>query len=140
MAGRYAERLNLPLVIMQKRRTSFSNVETTHVVGDINGHRPIIVDDLMAGGSVLKQLDALYSRGAEGKAYFAVTHAVLLPSALQIIDQDERIEKLVTTNTIPLPPEKSHPKIETLSVAPMLADIISRIHQGASISEKLILA
>ena len=51
-----------------------------------------------------------------------------------------RIEKLVTTNSIWLPPEKRHPKIETLSVAPMLADIISRIHQGVSISEKLILA
>jgi ribose-phosphate pyrophosphokinase len=133
MAGRYAERLNLPLVIMQKRRTSFSKTETTHVVGDI-------IDDLMAGGSVLKQLDALYNRGAAGKAYFAVTHAVLLPSALEMIDQDDRIEKLVTTNSIPLPPEKCHPKIETLSVAPMLADIISRIHQGVSISEKLILA
>jgi len=140
MAGRYAERLNLPLVIMQKRRTSFSKTETTHVVGDIAGHRPIIIDDLMAGGSVLKQLDALYKRGATGKAYFAITHAVLLPTALQIIDRDERIGKLVTTNTIPLPPEKCHPKIEALSVAPMLADIISRIHQGVSISEKLILA
>jgi ribose-phosphate pyrophosphokinase len=140
MAGRYAERLNLPLVIMQKRRVSFSKTVTTDVVGDIAGHRPIIIDDLMAGGSVLKQLDALYSRGAEGKAYFAVTHAVLLPTALEIIDRDERIEKLVTTNTIPIPPEKRHPKIEVLSVAPMLADIISRIHQGVSISEKLILA
>jgi len=140
MAGRYAERLNLPLVIMQKRRTGFSNTETTHVVGDIAGHRPIVVDDLMAGGSVLKQLDALYDRGAEGGAYVAVTHPVLLPTALEILDRDDRIEKLVTTNSIAIPPEKRHPKIEMLSVAPMLADIISRIHQGVSISEKLILA
>lgn len=140
MAGRYAERLNLPLVIMQKRRTGFSNTETTHVVGDIAGHRPIVVDDLMAGGSVLKQLDALYDRGAEGGAYVAVTHPVLLPTALEILDRDDRIEKLVTTNSIAISPEKRHPKIEMLSVAPMLADIISRIHQGVSISEKLILA
>jgi ribose-phosphate pyrophosphokinase len=140
MAGRYAERLNLPLVIMQKRRTSFSDTETTHVVGDIAGHRPIIVDDLMAGGSVLKQIDALYERGAEGGAYVAVTHPVLLSTALEILERDERIEKLVTTNSIAIPPEKRHPKIEVLSVASMLADIISRIHQGVSISEKLILA
>lgn len=140
MAGRYAERLNLPLVIMQKRRTSFTMAETTHVVGDIAGHRPIIIDDLMAGGSVLKQIDALYDKGAEGPTYLAVTHPVLLPSALEILDSDSRIEKLVTTNTIALPPEKRHPKIEVLSVASMLADIISRIHQGVSISEKLILA
>ena len=140
LAGRYAEMLNLPLVVMHKRRTSFDSVETTHVVGDIAGHRPIFIDDLMAGGSVLKQLDVLYDRGAQGKAYISITHPVLLPSALEILDADDRIEKLVTTNTIPVPPEKRHPKIEVLSVAPLLADIISRIHRGVSISEKLILA
>ena len=64
MAGKYAELLNLPLVVMHKRRTSFSATETTHVVGDIEGRRPIIIDDIMAGGSVLKQVDALYERGA----------------------------------------------------------------------------
>jgi ribose-phosphate pyrophosphokinase len=140
MAGRYAERLNLPLVVMHKRRTSFSTTETTHVVGDISGKQPILIDDLMAGGSVLKQVNALFERGAQGKAYFAVTHPVLLPSALEILSKEDRIEKLVTTNTIPLPLEKRHVKIDQLSVAPMLADIISRIHRGVSISEKLILA
>jgi len=140
MAGRYAERLNLPLVVMHKRRTSYNETETTHVVGDIKGKRPIIIDDLMAGGSVLKQVDVLYERGAEGKAYFAVTHPVLLPTALDLLDRDDRIEKLVTTNTIPIPPNKQHPKIEVLSVAPTLSEIISRIHRGVSISEKLILA
>jgi len=138
MAGRYAEFLNLPLVVMHKRRTSFSTTETTHVVGDIKGRRPIIIDDLMAGGSVMKQIDALYDAGAEGKAYFSVTHPVLLPTALKILDEDDRIEKLVVTNTLPLPPEKRHPKIEVLSIAPLLADIINSIHQGISISEKLI--
>ncbi len=100
MAGRYAELLNLPLVVMHKRRTSFSMTETTHVVGDIEGRRPIIIDDVMAGGSVLKQVDALYERGAKGKACFAITHPVLLPSALERLQADDRIEKLVVTNTI----------------------------------------
>ncbi|MEZ4633387.1 MAG: ribose-phosphate diphosphokinase [Caldilineaceae bacterium] len=82
LAGKYAELLNLPLVVMQKRRTSFSTTEATHVVGDMEGHRPIVIDDMMAGGSVLKQLDALYDNGAEGKAVFAITHPILLPTAL----------------------------------------------------------
>jgi len=140
MAGRYAELLQLPLVVMHKRRMGITQVETTHVVGNISGHQPIVIDDLMAGGSVLRQINSLYDRGAEGKAYFAVTHPVLLPTALEIMDKEERIEKLITTNTIPLPPEKLHPKIEVLSVAPMLAEIISRIYRGISISEKLILS
>jgi ribose-phosphate pyrophosphokinase len=140
MAGRYAEQLNLPLVVMHKRRTSFNSTETTHVVGDINGRRPIIIDDLVAGGSVLRQIDALYDRGAVGGAVFSITHPILLPSALEVLDRDDRIEKLVVTNTIPIPKEKMHPKIEVLSVADLLADIIHRIHEGISISERLILS
>lgn len=140
LAGRYAEYLNLPLVVMHKRRTNFSDAETTHVVGDIQGRRPIIIDDIMAGGSVLKQVDALYENGADGKACFAITHPVLLPTALERLQADDRIEKLVVTNTIPVPPEKQHAKIEVISVAPLLADIIFRIYKGRSISERLILA
>ncbi len=139
LAGKYAGLLDLPLVIMHKRRSGFTDVRTTHVVGDIKGRRPIIVDDLMAGGSVLKQIDDLYRNGAEGKACFAITHPVLLPKALDILASDDRIERLVVTNTIPLSPEKSTPKITVLSIAPLLADIIYRIHEGLSISEKLIL-
>lgn len=139
MAGKYAELLNLPLVVMHKRRTSFSATETTHVVGDIEGRRPIIIDDIMAGGSVLKQIDALYANGAVGRACFAVSHPVLLPTARERLDADERIEKLVVTNTIPVAPAKQHPKIEVLSIAGLLADIIQRVYQGASISEKLVL-
>ncbi|OGO59612.1 MAG: hypothetical protein A2029_10975 [Chloroflexi bacterium RBG_19FT_COMBO_47_9] len=139
LAGKYASFLDLPLVVMHKRRSEFTNVKTTHVVGDIKGRRPIIIDDLMAGGSVLKQIDDLYLNGAEGKACFAITHPILLPKALKILDEDERIEKLVVTNTIPIPFEKQHPKVEVVSIAPLLADIIYRIHEGLSISEKLVL-
>ena len=140
LAGRYAEYTNLPLVVMHKRRSGIQETRTTHVVGDITGRRPIIIDDLVASGSVLKQIDALYAAGAEGKAYFSITHPILLPTAMQILDTDDRIEKLVVTNTVPVPPEKRHPKLEVLSIAPLLADVIERIHRGASISEKVIKA
>lgn len=139
MAGKYAQLLNLPLVVMHKRRTSFSNTETTHVVGDIEGRRPIIIDDVMAGGSVLKQVEALYANGAAGKACFAVTHPVLLPSALERLNADERIESLVVTNTIPVPADPAYAKVKVLSIAPLLADIIERIYHGTSISEQLLL-
>jgi ribose-phosphate pyrophosphokinase len=64
---------------------------------------------------------------------------VLLPKALETLSADDRIDRLVVTNTIPIPPAKSHPKIIVLSIAPLLADIIYRIHEGLSISEKLVL-
>jgi ribose-phosphate pyrophosphokinase len=146
LAGKYAELLDLPLVVMHKRRVNSehgetTDVETTHVVGNIKGRRPIVIDDLMAGGSVLKQIDALYQKGAEGKAYFTVTHGVLLPSAMEYLTQDERIEKIVVTNTLPISPEiHNHPKIEVISIAPLLGDIIRRIHEGVSISPLLVLS
>jgi ribose-phosphate pyrophosphokinase len=137
MAGKYAERLNLPLVVMHKRRTSSTETKTTHVVGDIKGRVPIVIDDMIASGSVLQQLDALYDQGAVGKACFAITHPILLPSALKTLDRDDRIGKLVVTNTIPIPPEKHHPKLEIISIAPLLADIIHRIYEDESVSPRL---
>ena len=138
LAGKYAEFLNLPLVVMHKRRHDSGNVSTTHIVGDIEGRQPIIIDDIIASGSVLNQIDALYEKGAVGKVYFAITHPILLDSAIKKLDKDERIEKLVVTNTIKIPPEHNHHKLEVLSIAPLLADIINRIHRNQSISEKLV--
>jgi ribose-phosphate pyrophosphokinase len=140
LAGRYAEYIGLPLVVMHKRRTSFQDTHVTHVVGDIKGRQPIIVDDVVSSGSVLKQIDALYEQGAAGKTYFAITHPVLLPSAIEILDRDDRIGKLVVSDTIHIPKERQHPKVEVISIAPLLADIIDRIHRGASISDRLVLS
>ena len=140
LAGQYAELLNLPLVVMQKRRISATTTETTHVVGDIEGRRPIIIDDVMAGGSVLKQVDALYAVGAAPGACLAITHPVLLPTALARLDADDRIERLVVTNTLPVPPHKRHSKLVVLSIAPLLSQIIYSIYRGESISSQLVLA
>lgn len=139
VAGKYAELTDLPLVVMHKRRSSPQEVHTTHVVGDIQGRCPIVIDDLMASGSVLKQLDVLYEAGAVGKAYFCITHPVLLPSAIEYLENDNRIEKLVVTNTINIPKEKRVSKIEIVSIAPLLAEIIHRIYSGTSISNLLVL-
>jgi ribose-phosphate pyrophosphokinase len=94
----------------------------------------------MAGGSVLKQVDALYDAGAAPGACLAITHPVLLPTALARLDADDRIEQLVVTNTLPVPPHKRHPKLVVLSIAPLLADIIYRIYRGDSISSQLVLS
>ena len=125
---------------MHKRRTSYNETIATHLVGDIAGHQPIIIDDIIASGSVLKQLDILYDNGASGQACFAITHPVLLPSALEILAKDDRIGKLVVANSLPIPPEKQHPKLEVLSVAPLLAEIKQRVHTAVSTSGKLIKA
>ena len=138
VAGKYAELTGLPLAVIHKRRDSFSDVKVTHLVGDVRGRNPIVIDDIMAGGSILKELDALYDNGAEGKAYLAITHPVLLPKALKLVEQDERIGKVVVTNTLPVPQEKRIDKIEVISIAPLLSGIILDIHEGRSISPKMV--
>ena len=134
LASRFARLLDLPLVLMHKRRTSFTSTETTAIVGDIEGKTPIIFDDLIAGGSVLLQVKSLVDAGARPEAIMTITHPVLLPSALERLDEADYIKKLIVTNTIHVPKEKQHPKLEVLSIAPMLAEAIFRIHSGESMS------
>src|SRR5262245_20375804 len=136
LAGKYAEFLGLPLVVMHKRRLGFSETRTNSVVGDIAGKTAILIDDVIAGGSVLDQIPALIEAGAEPPVYLSITHPVLLASALKRLDRPE-IGELVTTDTIYLPPEKYHPKIRIQTIAPLLAEVISRIHYGQTISPLL---
>ncbi|OIO98911.1 MAG: hypothetical protein AUK03_00465 [Anaerolineae bacterium CG2_30_64_16] len=134
-AGKYAEQLGLPLVVMHKRREGFSKTDVTHVVGDIQGKIPIIIDDVLAGGSVLDQIDALIEKGARHQVYLAITHGVLLPSALERLENPD-IKGLVISDTICQPEAvRAHPKITIVSVAKLLAQVIWRIHAGESISD-----
>jgi ribose-phosphate pyrophosphokinase len=136
LAGKYAEQLGLPLAIMHKRRISFDETRTTNVVGDIQGKTAILIDDIIAGGSVLDQVPALIEAGAEPPVYLSITHPVLLPSALERLNREE-IAELVTTDSIHIPKEKRHPKIKVQSIAPLLAEAIARIHCGQTISPLL---
>lgn len=138
MAGQYATKLGLPLVIMHKRRQSFTRATASHVVGDIRGLRPIVIDDLIAGGSILDELDMLYDAGAKGTTTYAITHPVMLPSAVRRIEQDERIERVYVSNTLPLTDEQRCGKIVSLSVAPLIADVIRKIYTGESISNRIV--
>lgn len=133
LAGKYAQALGLPLVVMQKRRDGFRRVRTTHVVGDVRGKVPILIDDIVASGSVLGQIPTLLEHGARPEVHLAITHPVLLPSALERLDEDW-VAELVVTDTILVPPVKRHPKLKIVSVAPMLAYAIRGIYHGESIS------
>lgn len=133
LADKYAQALGLPLVVMQKRRDGFSRVRTTRVVGDVRGKIPILIDDIVASGSVLGQIPVLLEHGARPEVHLAITHPVLLPTALERLDEDW-IAELVVTDTILVPPAKRHPKLKMVSVAPMLAYAIRGIYHGESIS------
>jgi ribose-phosphate pyrophosphokinase len=134
-AGRYAEQLDLPLVVVHKRREDAKTAKATHIVGDIQDKIPIVIDDVIAGGTVLTEVEELIRAGAMPEVYFAITHGVLLPSALKRLE-DPRIKQLVISDTICQPKAiRDHAKIVILSVAELLANVIWRIHCGESISD-----
>ncbi len=135
LAGRFARLLGLDLVLMHKRRISPELVEVV-AIGDIKDRTPIVFDDIIAGGSVLTQVEKLVDAGARPEVCLAITHPVLLPSALAQLDAPY-IKNLAVTNTIPVPESKRHKKLHVLSVAPLLASAISLIHFGESMGPLL---
>ena len=87
---------------------------------------------------MLDEIDGLISAGARPEVYLSITHGVLLPSALARIDRDDRIKRVVISDTIYQPPAiREHQKITIVSVAELLARVIGRIHAGESISSLL---
>ena len=137
LAEKYAKILRLPLAIMHKRRNGADgqDVEFVELVGDVKGKTPIIIDDEIAtGGSIYQQAQALAEAGAE-PAYVSIAHAVLVGPALERLKHPS-IREVVTTDTIPVPAEKQlDGKIKVLSIAPLLAEAILRIHQHRSVSQ-----
>lgn len=132
-ARAYAKRLGAGLAIVDKRRISPEKAEAMNILGEVSGKNAVLVDDLIAtGGSLLEAAAALKKAGVK-KIYAAVVHGVLSGDAIKNVE-NSLLEGLIITNTIPLPDHKKHPKIEVLSVAPLLAEAIKRIHMEESIS------
>lgn len=131
-AGHVAKRLDLPIAIIDKRRSGDDErAEAVAVIGDIEGKRCLLVDDEIAtGGSIFSATDFLLDHGALSVSA-AVVHPVLSGRAIERLAAS-RLERLLVTNTIPL--RHASAKIEVLSVAPLLAEAITRIHDGRSVS------
>ncbi|MFC1594048.1 ribose-phosphate diphosphokinase [Candidatus Omnitrophota bacterium] len=134
MARAYAKRFSANLAIVDKRRISPEEAEAMHILGKVEGRNVIIVDDLIAtGGSLVQAAEALQKNGARD-IYAAVSHGILTGNALENIDKCKALKQLVITNSIPLSNEKKHPKIKVLSIAPVMAEAIKRIHNEESVS------
>lgn len=132
-ARNFATLLDLPLAIIEKRRQKANVSEVMNVVGDIEGKNVILIDDIVdTAGSLTKAAKVLKELGAR-KVYSCATHGVLSGPAIERL-QNSVIEKLVITDTIPLPKEKQIDKIDVVSAAPLLADVIKRVSEGRSVS------
>lgn len=132
--GRFANALHLSVAIVDKRRYDDNDkAVATNLIGDVSGKHAIIVDDEIAtGGTIVEAANFVMGRGALSVRVVA-THGVLSGPAVSRID-DSVISHVLVTDTIPLQ-GKSSPKIETVSIASLLARGIRRIHDGSSLSD-----
>ncbi len=132
--GNYANRLNLPIAIVDKRRYGDDEkAMATHLIGDVEGKTALIIDDEIAsGGTMIEATRFCLERGATA-VEAACVHPVLSGKAVERIEESP-LTSLVVTDTIPIPPEKRSAKIEVRSVAPLFASAIKAIHDGSSVS------
>lgn len=129
-----AKKLGCGLAIVDKRRPEPGVAEVMNLIGDVNGKNAIMVDDMVdTAGSLTEAANALKKFGAKD-IYACCTHAVLSGPALSRIENSV-LKELIVTNTIPLPPDKVHPKIKVLTIAPILAETMLRIKDNRSVSK-----
>jgi ribose-phosphate pyrophosphokinase len=132
-ARKMAERLKTPIAIIDKRRPRPNVAEVMNIVGNIEGKVAILIDDIIdTAGTITLAANALVENGAK-EVYACCTHPVLSGPAIERI-QNSKIKELVVTNSIALPEEKKMNKIINLSVAPLIAEAIIRIHEEQSVS------
>ncbi|HXG08956.1 MAG TPA: ribose-phosphate pyrophosphokinase [Gemmataceae bacterium] len=131
----HQKRIGAPLAIVDKRRSSASEVRSMNLIGaSLEGKVAVIFDDMIAtAGSVVLAANVARYNGAR-EVYACATHAVLCGPAIDRL-RDAPIKQVVVTNSIPLPPNKQLPNIKVLDIAPLLADAIRRIHYNESVSK-----
>lgn len=132
-ANEFRLRVGAGLAIIAKHRPEPDEAEVIEMVGDVEGKTAVIVDDMIStGGTLVEACDLLLARGAASVMAYAV-HPVFAANACGII-RNSSLERVVVTNTIPVPPESRNGKIEVVKIGWLIAEAIRRIHEGSSIS------
>ncbi|MBB6638281.1 ribose-phosphate diphosphokinase [Cohnella thailandensis] len=133
-ARRLADELQAPLAIIDKRRPEPNVVEVMNIIGDVSGRTAILIDDIIdTAGTISLAAEALKKAGAR-EIYCCCTHPVLSGKALERLEAAP-ISEVVVTDTIPLRDPSASTKLRVLSVAPLIAEAIVRIHEQQSISK-----
>jgi ribose-phosphate pyrophosphokinase len=132
----FAARLGCSMAFIEKRRNgNRSQSEALTVVGDVDGHDVIIVDDELDTGGTIQQAVGIVKEYGARNVYLSFVHAILSGPAAERLAALP-VEQIVTTNTVPIPEEKRlmlGKKLTVLSVAPLLGEVILRTHKGQSV-------
>ena len=132
-ARAFAKRLRASLAIVDKRREGPNVSLFMHLIGDVKDRDCLVIDDMIdTAGTLVQAADALEREGAR-RILACGVHPVLSGPAIARIESAP-LEKVIVTNSIPLDKDRQHPKITALTVAPLLAEAIRRIHDEESVS------
>lgn len=133
-ARNFANLLDAPIAIIDKRRPQANVAEVMNIIGDIEGKNVILIDDMIdTAGTITQGANALKEFGAKD-VYACCTHPILSGPAIERI-QNSVIKELIVTDTVPLPEEKRIDKIKVRSVAPIFGEAIQRIYKNISVSK-----
>ncbi|MBD2327485.1 ribose-phosphate pyrophosphokinase [Alkalinema sp. FACHB-956] len=133
-ARAFANRLgDAPLAIIDKRRQAHNVAEVMNVVGDVRGKTAVLVDDMIDTAGTITEGAKLLRRQGARQVYACATHAVFSPPAIERLSSG-CLEEVIVTNTIPLSEDQRFPQLTILSVANVLGETISRIHEDSSVS------
>lgn len=134
VASQFARLLDIPVAAGSKRRMADDKVIIDRIVGDVEGKDVIIIDDEVAtAGSMIELLDRLREYNVKSIS-IACTHGLFTGKAVERLNAQADIVEIVSTNTVPLTPERTPAKLETRSVAPLFAEAVRRHNQGESVS------
>jgi len=128
-----SSRVGAPLAVGYKYHPDHHVSSVTHLAGDVEGKIPIIVEDMIrTGGSILECAEALLERGCKPEIYVAATHGLFTNDCFEKLSIPQ-IKEVITTDSIPTRPDAPE-KYKVLSVAPMFAEAIRRVHEDQSIT------
>jgi ribose-phosphate pyrophosphokinase len=134
-ASHLARLLNLPVAAGSKRRIDDEHVVVARIVGDVTGGNVILLDDEIANGGTVMEMLRLLREQRAGRIAVACTHGLFTGSSIERLAAQGDVDEVVTTNTVPQAAKSAAlPQLRVLSVAPLLAEAIQRIHDGESIS------
>lgn len=133
-ARKMANLLHVPLVIADKRRKKHNECEVTHIIGEVKNKTSVILDDMIdTAGTVTNVAHEIKRKGAKD-VIICASHGLLNGEAPQKLNECPA-SKVILLDTINIPKEKIIPKMELISIAPLLAKVIKRIHTGKSLGE-----
>ena len=134
LAERYAAILDLPVAVVRKRRLSAQRVSVSGIVGDVTRRRPIIVDDMISTGATIgAAIETLIGARCAPEIMVVASHGLFVGPKTELL-RSSAANKFIVTDSVALPDDLPLP-VQVASVAPLLADAVSRLHRNGSLED-----